>query len=337
MAKFSHWRNPTEIARDLKRGLYQLTFKDNMPEEPKTYTYAPEIRSPSGTTFNEHSAGVGLDQYEYTLIGSRCFLKLRFFLDIAGADCNTFWIKLPAPADRLAAARSLGLLFTSGEPIFVDCLVGYPTQEWIRCVSLSETAALWNYPIGNNQDFELSCDYNVSRTWLRTGTLEITDSPFIGGLVPPVPVVPPPDPPAETAWTDFSSTANPVKYGGGNPLTSATVNYASVFRPLDAYDRETDIATVCISLDITTAAAAGNSGVLVTLPFTVKNFGSSKDLIVSCGVNSSPNLIDEMGRVELIPNTTECRFRALDGGNVLDLPTSNNLYFSTSFTCPVEA
>jgi hypothetical protein len=48
MAKFTRWPNWQQMALDLKRGLTQLTFRDNFPTEPPRYNYQPEVRHSLG-------------------------------------------------------------------------------------------------------------------------------------------------------------------------------------------------------------------------------------------------------------------------------------------------
>lgn len=182
------------MARDLKRGLYNLTFKDNMPGEPQVYSWRPDLRSdpsaPVRATVTEQNYAT------YSFVGNRCFFKINGMpLNISGSPQSVFWLKLPAPAKSLTEIRNLGWMFTPyPDGIFVNGLIN-PSEWWLRIEALSAVAKAGTLVRADGQRLYISGDYEVHPTYLATGTLLERDVPFFSY--------------SNSLWTSYTLTITP--------------------------------------------------------------------------------------------------------------------------------
>lgn len=253
MAKFGRWGNFTDLARDLKRGIYNLTFKDNMPGEPQTKLWSPSALSPTGGTFTLTAIqpqDSDPSQYQhYAMTGNRCKFYLSTNVAISGTAQSTFWVKLPAPTKSLPNSRHIGRYYdnSSGRWIWVDVLVGYPSEWWIKLVALSETATPGAWPRGTGT-LVIEGDYEVHPQWIRNGTYPENSVAFGGS--------------AGSNFVDFSSTVNVTNSGG----SAITVN--SVYAQQMSLG---DFGIYEIYADITLGVTPPTF-VIATIPRAVKNF-----------------------------------------------------------------
>lgn len=177
MAKFAKWNNWFEMARDLKRGLYQLTFKDNMPNEPVVYEWRPDIRSAPGTSFTINSSLGNVPTY--SIIGNRCFFKISsLHVKISGNAQSVFWLRLPVPAKSLTEGRWMGFMFCPyPRAIFFNALVS-PNEWWLRLEAHSEVASIGSFPVTEDTSLVVSGDFEIHPAYLRTGAFQERDVPF---------------------------------------------------------------------------------------------------------------------------------------------------------------
>lgn len=188
MAKFAKWKGFIDQSRDLARGLYALTFKDNMPSEPVTKEWLSTTVSPPTCSFTVvplPTSGVDpIANNYYAMVGTRCFFRMEASLIISGDAQSTFWLRLPAPAKSIGNARFWGKYYAISNSaidrvIMVDILVGHPSEWWIRLIAHSETASLGAWPRGSGQ-LSIEGNYEVHPVWIRTGSFPQLNVTFEG-------------------------------------------------------------------------------------------------------------------------------------------------------------
>lgn len=256
MAKFAKWRGFVDQSRDLARGLYALTFKENMPGEPEAKEWVSTTVSPPSCSFTlvslPSSGSDDIANNYYTMIGNRCFFRMEADLIVSGSAQSVFWIRLPAPAKSLENARFTGKYFdlsssdTVNRSIFVDVIVGSPSEWWAKLTALSETATMGAWPRGSGQ-LSIEGDYEVDAGWIRTGSFPITTVSFTGT--------------AGSNFVDFSSTVD-FRASSGSAIT-VNSKYASIMSL-------GDYGIVQLYVDATMPNPAP-SFIKFTLPRTVKN------------------------------------------------------------------
>lgn len=319
MAKFSHWRNPTEMARDLKRGLYQLTFKDNMPNEPEVKNWYPDIKSTTGTAFTIDAANSNTPTY--SVIGNRCFFKINGLrLSISGNAQSVFWLRLPVPAKSLTEGRWMGHMFCPyPRAIFVNALVE-PNEWWLRLESHSETASIGTFPVTGDASLAVSGDFEIHPAYLRTGTLQERDVPFESY--------------STSVWTDFSSTLAPRKTVG---LPEESITNLVIHTALYTLINDFACCQVCFSGN---SPNSNTLAIRVLFPFRFKSIGQA--VAIPCGLQSTT--FDYTATLLIDPSSLSAggtavgTFLFLSAGRIPGSGMPIGEYFSlyASFTCPLE-
>lgn len=100
------------LARDLKNGIYKLTFKDNMPTEMIMKSWTPTVSMPAGNTLREIVGAV------YLQAGSKLgFFNISLAIDRNGTPGVSFGISLPVSL-RLTPTDTLNIGVGAYKPLW---------------------------------------------------------------------------------------------------------------------------------------------------------------------------------------------------------------------------
>jgi hypothetical protein len=96
MALFNRWRSWQGMSSDLMRGLYNLTFRDNMPGQPQVKDYLPTVGSPASWQIY----AINVTSARWWKIGPIVTIEVivDFKTPSAGSPFNNFVCSLPIPA-----------------------------------------------------------------------------------------------------------------------------------------------------------------------------------------------------------------------------------------------